>query len=531
MALRLARWLRTPEAHEGSFAQLAGRYRDEVACVGPGARRAGRGRRPGRAVRRLRPPGAGRGRPPGRVQPGVRASPWPTGPAAARTPARSSASRTCWPGRSADVLDAEGPRPAGRARRDELAGRATSCWPTCGGTTGSRRPCRGPTGRRPRSSPRSPASPSSRGRACWPGWLIRGKQDDERRLFPVVPALLSRCERNFPPLLFHKGQLTEGSRGVPAGAVVAGDPDAENRVVARRDQRRRRPAGRGPAGPRHLDGRGDPPARRPAPSWPASRAGRWSWPATTATSGTATRPPRPPPAPTPAGGPPTAPPDDGEVLLEGPRVRGAEGDAPADRPLGRGRPLPRGPQNGYHGGATPQEMVAPLVSWPTRPPASPCRSRASRAGRPGGTGRTPGDPPRPTGRRRPRRPTQDPRRLPVPAGAAGRGRGPVHAPARRPPSRPRRRPTPAWLRPPVRVAGLPGPAADGPQVRARGRGRREGPGGPGPPGRRDHARRAGPPGRGPRRCGSTAWSPSSSGCSTSTATTCSGSTATETASN
>ena len=31
--LRLARWLRTPEAHEGSFAQLAGRYRDEVALV------------------------------------------------------------------------------------------------------------------------------------------------------------------------------------------------------------------------------------------------------------------------------------------------------------------------------------------------------------------------------------------------------------------------------------------------------------------------------------------------------------------
>ena len=33
MALRLARWLRTPEAHAGSFAQLARRYRDEVAWV------------------------------------------------------------------------------------------------------------------------------------------------------------------------------------------------------------------------------------------------------------------------------------------------------------------------------------------------------------------------------------------------------------------------------------------------------------------------------------------------------------------
>ncbi len=33
MALRLARWLRTPEIHEGSFAQLAERYRDDVAWV------------------------------------------------------------------------------------------------------------------------------------------------------------------------------------------------------------------------------------------------------------------------------------------------------------------------------------------------------------------------------------------------------------------------------------------------------------------------------------------------------------------
>src|SRR5262249_7048488 len=35
------------------------------------------------------------------------------------------------------------------------------------------------------------------------GFLHRGKQDDERRLFPANPALLARCERNFPPLIFH----------------------------------------------------------------------------------------------------------------------------------------------------------------------------------------------------------------------------------------------------------------------------------------------------------------------------------------
>ena len=60
----------------------------------------------------------------------------------------------------------------------------------------------------------------------------RGKQDDERRLFPVVPALLSRCERNFPPLLFHKGQLTEGSRGAPARPVEQAVLNAKHRLVA-----------------------------------------------------------------------------------------------------------------------------------------------------------------------------------------------------------------------------------------------------------------------------------------------------------
>ena len=74
------------------------RYRDEVAWADRAARRAGRGRRPGRAVRRLRPPGARRGPRRAAFNRGVRRRPWPTGPAAARTPARCSASRTCWPG-------------------------------------------------------------------------------------------------------------------------------------------------------------------------------------------------------------------------------------------------------------------------------------------------------------------------------------------------------------------------------------------------------------------------------------------------
>ena len=45
------------------------------------------------------------------------------------------------------------------------------------------------------------------------GLLQRGSQNDERRLFPVHHALLARCERNHPPVLFHKAGLTEGGRG------------------------------------------------------------------------------------------------------------------------------------------------------------------------------------------------------------------------------------------------------------------------------------------------------------------------------
>ena len=93
----------------------------------------------------------------------------------------------------------------------------------------------------------------------------------------------------FPPLLFHKGQLTEGGRGALARPVVQAiaeprEPGRRASVINAVDDRL---AGAS-AGPRHLDGRGDPPARRPAPARPGSRAGRWSWPATTATSGTAT---------------------------------------------------------------------------------------------------------------------------------------------------------------------------------------------------------------------------------------------------
>ena len=219
MALRLVRWLRHPRGARRLVRPARRRYRDELAFVDWARDALGRGRRPGRAVRRLRPARSGPWPRAGRRSTGPSPRPWPTGPAAARTPARSSASRTCWPRSSPRSLDAEDPRPPGRARRHELAGRPRAAGRPAAAPLGRGDPAGVRARRRPRSSPRSPASPSSRARACWPGPGDRGEQDDERRLFPVDPALLARCERNFPPLLFHKGRA---HRGEPRGAGPAG---------------------------------------------------------------------------------------------------------------------------------------------------------------------------------------------------------------------------------------------------------------------------------------------------------------------
>ena len=149
--------------------------------------------------------------------------------------------------------------------------------------------------------------------------------------------------------------------------------------------------------------------------------------------------PRPPSAAArwrPADGPAR----DGEVLLEGPRVRGPGGRhrliAPWAEDVRYGAA-----RNGYHGGATPQEMVAPLVAAGRRdrPPARAGAVRAAPARLVGRAGRPPARRDRGDGRPPPP-PGPDPRRLPVPAGAGPAEAEARPAPARRPPSRPRRRP-------------------------------------------------------------------------------------------
>jgi hypothetical protein len=193
------------------------------------------------------------------------------------------------------------------------------------------------------------------------GHRHRGRQDDERRLFPVIPALLSRCERNYPPMVFHKGELTQGGRGALAPAVEQAIRDPHRRVVAAVinavDDRlaggaqvretwsvesirplgallhNAREAGRVvilASDHGHV-------WHRDAPPIPADGAAA-RWRPATDESGL----------------------QDGEVLLEGERVSGP-GDAHRlvaawadDARYGAAR-------NGYHGGASPQEMLAPLM--------------------------------------------------------------------------------------------------------------------------------------------------------------------------
>jgi len=62
----------------------------------------------------------------------------------------------------------------------------------------------------------------------------------------------------------------------------------------------------------------------------------------------------------PVAAPPKGPARDGEVLLEGGRVRGP-GDAPRLIAAWAEEVRYGAARNGYHGGASPQEMVAPLI--------------------------------------------------------------------------------------------------------------------------------------------------------------------------
>ena len=209
------------------------------------------------------------------------------------------------------------------------------------------------------------------------GMAVRGKQDDERRLFPAVPALLARSERNFPPLLFHKGQLTEGSRGAPSRPVTQAVLNAKNRLVAvvinAVDDRL--------AGAQQVRDTWTVEAIRPLGA--LLQLARESGRAVVLVSDHGHVWHRDQAA-TPAPGadarwrPADIPASEAEVLLEGPRVFGSGDTHRLIAPWAEDVRY-RAARNGYHGGATPQEMVAPLIlladSTSRQPAPEPCEPR------------------------------------------------------------------------------------------------------------------------------------------------------------
>jgi hypothetical protein len=191
------------------------------------------------------------------------------------------------------------------------------------------------------------------------GLLNRGRQDDEQRLFRVNHSLAARSERNHPPVLFHKARLTEAGRGALRPEVAQAILTPENRVVG--------------VVVNAIDDRlaGAPQVRDPwsieliRPLGGLFQAARESGRVVVLASDHGHVWHRDGPSTSRADGgerwrPGVGEPVQGEIVLEGSRVRGP-GDAtrvivPWDESI---RYV--GPRNGYHSGATPQEMIAPLV--------------------------------------------------------------------------------------------------------------------------------------------------------------------------
>ena len=195
------------------------------------------------------------------------------------------------------------------------------------------------------------------------GRLETGDGPTEKRNFAEHPALAAAGDRRRPPVLFHKGELTDGSRGPVADGVRAAVLDPAVRVVGavvnavddrlsdaqqivdrwsvdsigplRELLRLARDSDRVVAlasDHGHVWHRPDGEIRSDRRSATDERGGRWRN----------------------AG----APPGGGELKVEGARVCGGGGAVvvPWDERIRYGTQ-----QNGYHGGISPQEMVCPLV--------------------------------------------------------------------------------------------------------------------------------------------------------------------------
>lgn len=191
------------------------------------------------------------------------------------------------------------------------------------------------------------------------GALCRGDAHDEKRRFAACASLGTVCERSHPPVVYHKGDLTQGSRGALRAEVrrtIASQKHKVVGVVINAVDDRLRTA-------QQLRDTWTVEAIRPlgALLQAARETGRiviltsdhghvWhrDGPGTTfPDAGERWRPASDTPGP-------------GEVLVQGSRVRGLREQTqvivPWQEHIRYGVA-----KNGYHGGVTPQEMVVPLV--------------------------------------------------------------------------------------------------------------------------------------------------------------------------
>ncbi len=102
---------------------------------------------------------------------------------------------------------------------------------------------------------------------------MKGDASVEKRNFEANPHLKQVCDKRYPPVLFHKKEVTEGSRGVVGDDLSKAILSTNNRIVGvvinaiddRLEQR--------PTDPGRLDDQSDQSPGRRCSSWPETRGG------------------------------------------------------------------------------------------------------------------------------------------------------------------------------------------------------------------------------------------------------------------
>ena len=191
------------------------------------------------------------------------------------------------------------------------------------------------------------------------GTLTSGEAATEERNFESNPHLKGCCDRRHPPVLFHKREVTEGSRGAVgdelAGAILSPNHRVVGVVLNAIDDRL--------AGAPQI--RDDWTVNRIGPLGSLLKLARDSGRVVVLASdhGHVWHRPDARTVPLVSGGRWRTEGGDlaeDEIALAGGRVRDGAGGTSVVVPWSERVHYGR-PQNGYHGGATPQEMVCPLV--------------------------------------------------------------------------------------------------------------------------------------------------------------------------